>query len=156
MSDLRVPEIYMPLFDGTVEKKGIRYVLLWGGRAGGRSVQAAAKFVIDMTKMPKNCRGMAARWRFNSLKDSSKAEIEAAIDSMEIPARAMNDGVKMASGAAISYDQLADIGAWKSIKNLTRVWVEEAQFVEKKENLIALDNTLRPPEGSGVEGAKIR
>ena len=151
MSELKVPQIYMPLFDGTVEKKGIRYVLLWGGRAGGRSVQAAAKFMLDMSNMPKNCRGMAARWRFNSLKDSSKAEIEAAIDSMGIPARATNDGVRMSSGAEISYDQLADIGAWKSIKNLVRVWVEEAQFVEKKENLIALDNTLRPPEGSGIE-----
>lgn len=151
MSDVKVPQVYMPLFDGTIEKKGIRYVLLWGGRAGGRSVQAAAKFVLDMAKMPKGCRGMAARWRFNSLKDSSKAEIEAAIDNMGLPARTLTDGVKFPSGAEVSYDQLADIGAWKSIKNLVRVWVEEGQFVEKKENLIALDNTLRPPEGSGIE-----
>lgn len=151
MSDLKVPEVYMPLFDGTIERLGIRYVLLWGGRAGGRSVQAASKFSLDMGKMPKGCRGMAARWRFNSLKDSSKAEIEAAIDNMELPARTMTDGVKFPTGAEISYDQLADVGAWKSIKNLVRVWVEEGQFVEKKENLIALDNTLRPPEGSGVQ-----
>lgn len=151
MSELKVPEIYMPLFDGTVERLGIRYVLLWGGRAGGRSVQAAAKFTLDMAKMPKGCRGMAARWRFNSLKDSSKAEIEAAIDNMEIPAKTLLDGVRFPTGAEVSYDQLADIGAWKSIKNLVRVWVEEGQFVEKKENLIALDNTLRPPEGSGIQ-----
>jgi len=125
--------------------KPSRYKGARGGRGSGKTRFFADMFVKDMAQH--NMGGVCLRETQNSIADSSKAEIERAIERMALPGfRVKETEILTPHGKSILFRGMQNhtSARLKSLANMGRAWCDEAQAVSKR-SLNVLTPTIRMP-----------
>lgn len=131
----------------TVFRKEYTNFVDYGGRGGGKTVDKIKAFVIESTLRP--VRILVTRELMNSIKESSKAEIEAAIDDLGLTwfFKITETYIEGLNGSYFMFKGLkTNINNIKSISDVDMVMVEEAENVSK----VCWDKllpSLRPKSG---------
>ncbi|MEM7524312.1 MAG: PBSX family phage terminase large subunit [Pseudomonadota bacterium] len=122
-----------------------RYKGARGGRGSGKTRFFADLFVLDMFRH--NMGGVCLRETQNSIQDSSKAEIERAIERMKLPGfRVKEAEIITPHGQSILFRGMQNHTAAriKSLSGMGRAWFDEAQAASKR-SLSVLTPTIRMP-----------
>lgn len=154
MVDLRVNAHYK---EALSTKK--RYVLLYGGRGSGKSYFVAQKFIL-LALQPQYFRGVMVREILGDIRDSQFTEIKDILEETDLinqfeinetsmkfthvgtGNRIISKGFKKSKGG--------QTGKFKSIKDPTHVWIEEADEVAK-DDFIKADTSLRTTKAETVQ-----
>ncbi len=138
-----VNKVYHPVFRDTK-----RYEVLYGGAGSGKSVTAAQKIIYRMIT-EKNHKFLAARKVKDTIRESVRAELIDAIESMGLrslffysdsPTGEMT--IKGPNNNSIIFRGFDNVEKLKSLKGITSAWLEEAsEFLES--DLDQLDLRIR-------------
>ena len=138
---VRIPKKLVPVFSGSARYRGAH-----GGRGSGKSFTFAKMLAIRGMAEP--LRILACREYQNSIKDSSQAEIVAAIESEPWLADAYDYGegyIRGRNGTEFLFKGLRhNYKSLKSTANIGICWIEEAETVSE-ESWRALTPTIRAP-----------
>lgn len=157
MSEIEIPAAFRFLWsDKADDGEPIVYRAVYGGRGSGKSMNIATALVLKGAV--KSLKILCAREIQGSIKDSVKAEIEAAIDRcglgafydiLEYEIRGKNGTLFIFSGLrSNSTGKNSGVNSIKSKAGIDICWVEEASAVSQV-SLTALDATIRQ-KGSEV------
>lgn len=134
--------IYKPLF--TTDK---RYILLYGGRAGGRSYAASQKVILD-TYANDYSRIAAMRYILGDVRDSVWSEVKDRIEELELPEVTSDQAMRyelngnQVNGKGFKKSSSQNTAKLKSLASYNMVWIEEAEEITK-EDFINLDSSIR-------------
>lgn len=137
--DLRIPEKLMPL---ATEKR--RFKIVIGGRGSAKS-QTFATLLASTVGMI-GARVLAAREHMNSISDSVHSLIADQINNYQMPGfDVLANEIKNINGGGIFYRGLArNPEGLKSVNDVSRAWVEEAQTISDA-SLQMLTPSIRAP-----------
>jgi phage terminase large subunit len=142
--NIDVPEIFEPLFTETK-----RYKLLHGGRGSGKS-ETIARYLL-LSGLQKKERVLCTREVQKSIKESVHQILKDIIDEFELGYQVTNTSIRHPlTGTEFIFHGLRDdtSKSIKSVKGITKCWVEEAQTITKN-SLDILIPTIRE-EGSEI------
>lgn len=144
MTTVEIPAAFGFLWDDRADDGGpVVYRAAWGGRGSGKSVSFAMALVLKGAQKP--LRILCVREIQISIKDSLKAEIEAAIERCGLQAfyQVLDQEVRGRNGTVFLF-----AGLWRNEQGIRSkagidiCWVEEAQSVSQA-SLNSLDPTIR-------------
>jgi len=124
--DIKIPKRLLPIW------KPMRYKILYGGRASGKSL-AIAYFLLTQA-MKRKCKILCTREYQSSIKDSTYAVFKALIDMHNLYDyfTVKHDSIVGANGSEFIFKGLArDIYSIKSMYDLDYCFVEEAENIDK-------------------------
>lgn len=117
------------IFKGLREKN--RYKIYYGGRGGGKTESIARQLLLDGAEKPLNI--VCCREYMRSIKDSVHATIASVIrssDALSSFYEVLNHEIRGKNGTVFMfYGVRNNIGNIKSINNIHKCWVEEAEAV---------------------------
>lgn len=143
--DLKVPDVYLPLFAEQVSEN----VLLWGGRGAGRSYTAAYKVVLFCLGKPADCTFFVGRYYKDDLEKSVFRQIKIAMHDLGVVAEEMSkDRIKLRGGCEIRFESFKDELNLRSSPKTIGVWYEEAQQADNLIDLMNLRATARRVKGT--------
>jgi len=138
--DMGIPQVFEPLFYSK-----FRNNILKGGRGSGKSETMAR--VLLLAAIQRDEKILCTREVQNSIKESVYALLEDVINQYDLPFVATKEAIRCTiNDSVFIFKGLKDhtVQSIKSIKGVTKCWVEEAQMVSKK-SLELLDPTIREP-----------
>lgn len=148
--NIAAPDLYANRWFNNIITNRDRYLLLYGGRDGGKSYAIAQKIIYNILTEP-YCKVVLVRKVFNGIKATQYETLlnviaawglddcfEAMVSPLEI--RCKNGNIIIARG-------LDDPNKLKSIFNPTIVWVEEADEISYKA-FTSIDFSIRAPRGN--------
>ena len=133
--------------------KGIRYIIVMGGRGAGRST-VASQYDIANLIAPDYFRGAIMRSVYADIRESCYKEISDRMDEQEITNKMkINDnemqieyGLNSLKAHAFRKSTSGHTAKLKSLASYNYVWLEEAEEVGESE-FMTLDDTLRTKKG---------
>jgi phage terminase large subunit len=134
-------------------RKGIRYVILIGGRGAGRST-VASQYILSHLFAPDYMRCAIMRSVYADIRHSSWKELNDRIDEQEVRkhlSMTENDmeikyGLNSIKAHAFRQSSSGHSAKLKSLASYNVVWIEEAEEVGEQE-FMTLDDTLRTVKG---------
>lgn len=115
-------------------KREERYQIFYGGSGSGKSNFLASKLILDL--LEKKQKLLVVRQTFNTIRDSTYAELIAAIDRMNINHLCIVSKSKLdidfLNGSKIIFKGADDENKLLSINGIDMVWVEEASEITKE------------------------
>ena len=145
--EINVSKPYKPLW--TFDRSKVRYILLEGGRAGGRSYEASQFMTAEMLRK-EYFRGVIMRQIYATVKDSNYQEIVDRIDDWGINDQisisqsplGFKMGKKKIDAKAFQASSKTQTAKAKSITGYNVVWIEEAEEIDEHD-FDQLDVSLR-------------
>jgi phage terminase large subunit len=145
-------EIFLPHHAGIYDNRD-RYIILWGGRGGAKSTDAAKKLILRCLS-EKYFRQILVRKTYASIKDSQYSTIKSIIQEWglghlfefirsPLEIRCLNGNSFIARG-------LDKEEATKSIDNPTGIWYEEANQITEGD-FIASSSSIRTPKAEYLQ-----
>jgi hypothetical protein len=121
------PEKLQPVL--TTDK---RYILLKGGRGGGKSHFFARKLLSDRLHQRRDL--LCVRETQESLEESSYKTLKTIIELYKLPFKVMSNKIfSLTTGSEIVFKGMSDItaGSIKSYENFHDAWIEEGQYFSR-------------------------
>lgn len=143
-----VLSVYKPLF---LKEKGIRYIILMGGRGGGRST-VASQFAVSNLIGKKYFRGAIMRFIYGDIKNSIYKEIMDRIEEQKIndivgiTDKEFTYGKNSLTAVGFRKSSSDQTSKLKSLANYNTVIIEEADEVDEAD-FMQLDDSLRTVKG---------
>lgn len=147
--EITVNSIYKPLF--TTDK---RYILLFGGRAGGRSHAASQKILLD-TKHNKYSRIAVMRLILGDVRSSVWQEVKDRIEDFGMTEVTADQTMhyqfngNSIDGKGFKKSSSQNTAKLKSLANYNTVWIEEADEITE-EDFNNLDTSIRTKKGKNT------
>jgi len=134
--------------------KGIRYVILIGGRGAGRST-VSSQYSLANLVAPNYFRGAFMRSVYADIRESCYKEITDRMDEQEVTNKMkINDnemeityGLNSLKAHAFRKSSSGHSAKLKSLASYNQVWIEEAEETGEQE-FMTLDDTLRTTKGN--------
>lgn len=136
--------------------KGIHYVIVMGGRGGGRSTVASQYNLADLVA-PDYFRGAIMRSVYADIRHSCWKEINDRIDEQEVRDNLtivenemeLRYGLNSIKAHAFRQSSGSHSAKLKSLASYNKVWIEEAEEIGMEE-FMTLDDTIRTTKGQIV------
>lgn len=145
-----VNEKYIDMFP---VRKGVRYILLIGGRGAGRST-VASQYILSHLMAPEYMRCAIMRSVYADIRESSWKELNDRIDEQGIEHNLkitdnemeLQYGLNSVKAHAFRKSSSGHSAKLKSLASYNVVWIEEAEEIGEQE-FMTLDDTLRTVKG---------
>lgn len=134
-------EVYLPIINDRN-----RYILLFGGRDSAKSYTAAQKIILDILEEP-YCKVVCLRKVFADIRDSQIETLWDVIESWELENYFIKTVAPLKIVCTINGHQILTRGLdkstkLKSIKDITHIWLEEADEIGLND-FITSDTSIR-------------
>lgn len=140
VKDIKVPEVYLPLFSPNCPEN----VLLFGGRGGGRSYTAAYKVVSFCMGKPDDCTFFVGRLFKDDIEKSVFRQIRIAMKDLGVKADEVSkERIKLHGGCEIRFESFKDELNLRSSPKTIGIFYEEAQQADSVITLMNLRATAR-------------
>lgn len=140
VTDIKVPEVYLPLFSPNCPEN----VLLFGGRGGGRSYTAAYKVVSFCMGKPDDCTFFVGRLFKDDIEKSVFRQIRIAMKDLGVKAEEISkERIKLQGGCEIRFESFKDELNLRSSPKTIGIFYEEAQQADSVITLMNLRATAR-------------
>lgn len=140
VKDIKVPEVYLPLFSPNCPEN----VLLFGGRGGGRSYTAAYKVVSFCMGKPDDCTFFVGRLFKDDIEKSVFRQIRIAMKDLGVKADEISkERIKLHGGCEIRFESFKDELNLRSSPKTIGIFYEESQQADSVITLMNLRATAR-------------
>lgn len=149
MTEIEVNNVYEPLL-----RSNTRYILLYGGRAGGRSHAASQKIILD-TKHNKYSRIAIMRYILGDVRSSVWQEFKDRLEDIGMPKITADQNMhyefngNIVDGKGFKKSSSQNTAKLKSLAGYNTVWIEEAEEVSE-DDFNNLDSSIRTKKGKNT------
>ena len=142
---VKITEPFQPLLDPSSPEFGKRYNVFYGGRGGGKTTGVADALLVSSIQEPQLI--LCAREFQNSITESVHRTLADQIvaNGMQDVFEVQNTTILARNGSEFIFKGIKhNVQSIKSIPNIKKAWLEEAQSLSQK-SIDVLDPTIRMP-----------